>query len=241
MTWRFHEHERLHFRGDRSLGINDVNYNNGPRGPLVNTILSNVLTDYKFTSLEEFNALLRPYRLMADRGKPGSNIYEHRGLVYRPLDEEGNPLMSYLKASKLEGKPTLAFLEKRFEQHRLEQAAYLNRVRVAVDWSLFPVNNRHIDRLREDLRREGIEIYWRLPKDQGTPSLCYVDYQARWAFGETVMGESYTATALLRRCQLDPQGLALALYRTRDQSAKTPAEDSSVQWNKGLSLMLSRY
>ena len=233
---RSHANERLHFRGDRSIGINDVHYNSGPKGPFVNTILATVLAEYRFTSLEEFNALLRPYRLMADRGKPGSNIYIHRGLVYRPLNEEGNPQTSYLKASKLEGKPTLAFLEQRFERDRAEQVAFVKRVRNAVDWSLFPENNRHIDRLRADLQNEGIEMHWQLPKRQEPMplSLCYVDHQSHWAFGEAVMGETYTATALLRRCRLAPDDLAQALSLTRTREVRTSAEDPSSQWNRGI-------
>jgi hypothetical protein len=61
----------------------------------------------------ELNAVLRPYNIVADRGKEGSRIYDNNGLVYRVLDEQGNKIGTPIKASDIYNKPTMKFLEQK--------------------------------------------------------------------------------------------------------------------------------
>jgi hypothetical protein len=211
-------------------------------GPAMTKVLAKVLTDYRFTTLEEYNALLRPFRLKACPGLPGSRTYEHHGLYYQALDEEGRAKRKYIKASQLPGKPTLAYLEGRFEQHRGEQEGYTLRVRNAVDWALLPGErtNPNIIRLHQDLENAGIQAVWTIPKNNGAPSVAYVDHQSRWAFGERVLGEAYSATGLVRRCDMNIRDLEQVLALSQEEALGRGAEiDPEHYWNRGLYPYLS--
>ena len=170
-------------------------------GPAMDRTLRKVLGHYRCTSLDELNALLRPYRLKADRGKPGSRTYEHGGLVYKVLDEHGKPQGNYIKASQLPGQPTLAYLQKRFEECRPGQEKAALQVRNLVDWALLNEDAPSLPRLQEDLQESGIQMIW-------GSDLVYVDHRTRWAFSASVLGKVYEAPAILNRCRAEREDLS---------------------------------
>ncbi|HVW60104.1 MAG TPA: hypothetical protein VHC48_08725 [Puia sp.] len=88
--------------------------------PALSNVLEKVVGQYKYTSLEELNAVLRLYNAEAYRGREESRLYKTRGLIYRVLDEKGRATSSQIKASDFDSKPTLDRLEKQFELHRTE-------------------------------------------------------------------------------------------------------------------------
>jgi hypothetical protein len=181
-----------------------IRYQAEAKTTAIERTLRKVLEQYRFTSLEEFNALLLPYHLRADRGQPGGRIYEHGGLVYKVLDEEGRPQGKYVKSSALPGKPTLAFLEQRFGECRPLQAQAALPVRNAIDWSLLHEEDASLLGLQEDLREAGIQMV-NTPRD----GLVYVDHRRNWAFSALALGDTYTAAAIAQRCQAQEQIQAL--------------------------------
>ena len=80
----------------------------------ISNVVGAVFSQYKFTSLPEFNAALKQFNVIADRGKEEGRIYKNRGLVYRILDADGNKVGVPIKASSIGCKPTLDNLEKKF-------------------------------------------------------------------------------------------------------------------------------
>lgn len=194
--------------------------------------LRKVLQQYRFTSLEEFNALLLPYHLQADRGQPGGRIYEHGGLVYRVLDEEGKQQGKYIKSSALPGKPTLAYLERRFEECRPLQAQAALPVRNAIDWSLLFEEDASLSGLREGLREAGI-LMVNTPGD----GLVYIDHRHCWAFAAQALGENYTGPAIAQRCHAHEQDLALTLDKAYKEQMRALWPERIVGW--GLSLQQS--
>src|SRR6202042_383057 len=91
----------------------------------ISQVLENVNRDYQFTSLQEYNAILRQYNILADPGRAGSQTRKHGGLLYRMLDDQGNTVGPPIKASAFDSKPTLANLEKKFDQHKQQRLADL--------------------------------------------------------------------------------------------------------------------
>lgn len=191
--------------------------------------LRKVLQQYRFTSLEEFNALLLQYHLQADRGRVGSRIYVHGGLVYRVLDEQGRRQGKYIKSSALPGKPTLAFLEQRFEEYRPLQAQAALTVRNAIDWSLLHEEDASLLGLREDLREAGIQMV-----NMRGDGLVYVDHRHYWAFDGRALGDTYTAPAIAQRCQAREKDLGMTLDRAYEEQMKALWVDRTAGW--GLSL-----
>ena len=81
----------------------------------IQNVLDDVINQYKYSSLAELNAVLKQYNVMADRGTEDSIIYQKKGLYYRALDDNGNKIGVPIKASLFHQKPTLSFLEQKFE------------------------------------------------------------------------------------------------------------------------------
>lgn len=82
---------------------------------ITNTV-RDILAKYHFTSLEDFNAILKKKGIIADPGLPGSRMYKLKGLVYSKIDKLGNREGVAIKASSIYTQPTLANLEKKFEK-----------------------------------------------------------------------------------------------------------------------------
>jgi hypothetical protein len=155
-------------------------------------ILQMVTTHYNFTSLQEYNAILREYNVFADRGKPGSATFEHGGLVYRVTDEEGKKKSAPVKASAYSFKPTLPNLEKQFVQNQQTREQQTASLRQKLDLALFQ-GPASLEELAADLRKEDIAV--REPKGDPKghpPDLIYVDHQLRIAVDARQLGPAYT-------------------------------------------------
>jgi hypothetical protein len=171
-----HKRERsLHTEGDAQKLTYASDTNAFER---IRQVLENVNRDYRFTSLQEYNAILRQYNVLADPGRTGSQTRKHAGLLYRMLDDQGNTVGPPIKASAFDSKPTLANLQKKFEQHQQQRAADLATLRQKVDRNAPPGTP-----LREsvtDLQMEGIELVTQ--REKGQPAgLVYVDNRLRIA------------------------------------------------------------
>ncbi|TDX01818.1 relaxase/mobilization nuclease domain-containing protein [Dinghuibacter silviterrae] len=180
-------------------------------GRAIHRTVSKVLEDYQFTSLVAYNALLRMYNIKADRGRPGSRIYEHRGLVYRLLDERGKTLGMGIKASRIPGKPTLAFLEDRFARSRSNEENASRRIRTYIDWFM-QGDTPPLPALQEDLLAVGVQLLWN--GDQ----LAFLDNRSCWVISGESLGPEYTASTLIERCQAQQKDLVLchSLSHTAD-------------------------
>jgi hypothetical protein len=104
-------------RQNRSNEPEKVLYGKTETHNAVTTVLDAILDRHQYTSLAELNAILRKYNVMADQGSERSRIRQNGGLVYRVLNDQGKKVGAPIKASHINGKPTLKFLEERFAQN----------------------------------------------------------------------------------------------------------------------------
>jgi len=77
--------------------------------------VTKVVQSYFFTSLPEFNAVLRQFNILADRGTEDSRVFKNGGLQYRILDSDGKKIGVPVKAYSISNRPTLARLETLFK------------------------------------------------------------------------------------------------------------------------------
>jgi hypothetical protein len=70
----------------------------------ISNIVSGVVSQYKYASLPELNAILKQYNVIADRGKEDTRMFEKKGLQYCLLDENGNKIGIPIKASSVYGR-----------------------------------------------------------------------------------------------------------------------------------------
>jgi cellobiose-specific phosphotransferase system component IIB len=122
----------------------------------ITNVLNEVISQYKFTSLPELNAVLKLYNVSADRGKEQGIIYKTRGLTYSVLDENGKKIGVAIKASSIYNKPTLNNLEKKFEQNKEARKQFDKHTRNAIEWSFLQKPNQTLKELIRALEKERI-------------------------------------------------------------------------------------
>src|SRR5258708_36115772 len=148
----------------------------------ISDVLNTVVDHYRYTSLSELNAILRLYRVKADRGSEHSRLYKTGGLIYHAIDENGKRMGKHIKASDFFLKPTLANLEKKFALNATLKQEGQQRVKTAIDWTLAgtPPDWKG---LQQALKNEGIEVVLQADKKGGPEGLVFVDHDSKSVFG----------------------------------------------------------
>lgn len=181
-----------------------VQYGKAPTKRAIANVLFPVLTQYKYTSLAELNALLGVYNIAADRGSEDSRVYQNRGLLYRVIDEEGQKLGVPIKASAIWFKPTLNYLEKRFAENKPLRHSQRQRLRTAIDWTFHDRKLSVID-LKDALKKEQIDLVVRQNKDGKIYGLTYIDHKTKCVFNGSDLGKEYSANAMMNKLILADQ------------------------------------
>lgn len=184
----------------KSAYTQKVQYGKSESRKAIANVLEAVLNSYKYTSLPELNAVLQQYNVQADRGNESSRIYQHHGLVYRILDEEGNAIGVPIKASSFYNKPTLKYLEERFLINDAARQSHKSRIKNLIDLSLIKQPKQSLQSLIKALNKEGINTVLRQNADGIIYGVTYVDHQTKCVFNGSILGKQYSAKAILERC-----------------------------------------
>lgn len=168
----------------------------------ITNVLDKVLQNYKYTSLPELNAVLQQYNVVADRGSENSRIFQNRGLVYRILDQGGNKVGVPIKASDFYSKPTLKFLEDRFNENEKGRAPHKSRIKNVIDIALLDNKKVSIHELAKIVALSGINMVFRQNAEGLLYGITYVDHQTQCVFNGSALGKLYSAKAIQKRCGL---------------------------------------
>jgi Relaxase/Mobilisation nuclease domain len=175
-------------------GVPRIQYGEGSLAQSMARILEHITENYKYTSLKELNAVLRLYRLEAYRGKEQSKLYQHRGLLYRALDEHGKYIGVPLKASFFDCKPTLDNLEKKFVLHQSQKQELQEKTLSKIRWNFLGTCD-NLERLDYDLGRDDIGMVLKKDKEGNCKDVAYVDFKNKCVvLGETLMNEGGPAS-----------------------------------------------
>ncbi|HET6255224.1 MAG TPA: relaxase/mobilization nuclease domain-containing protein [Puia sp.] len=236
---------RRHFlvpaRIDRTISINQwkrecqnpvrVEYGKSPTKTSIEDVLAHVLPKYNYTTLGELNAVLSLYRVQADPGSIHGQMHQSGGLYYRLIDDRGIKVGAPIKASSLENRPTLTYLEQRFSGNSLARYDLLERMRNKVAISLKFANTSSLETWKNYLLREDIDVVTlrepvrrkHAPADEQPrqePAIrpgfdghgfYFVDFDRRAVIRDTGLGPEYTAESILRQTGLYTQLERLAL------------------------------
>lgn len=165
----------------------------------IQNVLDVVLTQYKYASLPELNAVLKQYNIKAERGSEDSKVHQHNGLLYRILNADGNPVGVPIKSSLFYNKPTLKLLEKNFKENEVKRIPFKSRIKNAIDRSLMGEKITLQD-LINALEKLGIYIALRQNTAGLIYGITYVDHQTKCVFNGSVLGKQYSAKAIQERC-----------------------------------------
>jgi len=192
--------------------IQRLQYGQGATRTGIENVLHHVLDRYAYTSVDHLNAILSRYNVMADRGSEQSRLYQHRGLYYRMLDDEGKRIGAPIKASAFDSRPTLDYLEQKFQinQVQIQKKEHKLRITSSLEWHMLKQKEGDpLAKLVNNLQREErILVVADAPRSRQTQSqdghgFYYIDFEKSTIYRDTDLGERYTALSIFQRTNLD--------------------------------------
>ncbi len=222
-TYRLVRAERPHKEQTYALTPSDAIYGRRETKEFISRVVTEVVSTYKFTSLSELNALLSQFNVTADRGKPGTKMYEYRGLVYSLTDERGKRTGMPIKASSIYSKPTLSRLEKQFTTNKISRQPYGERLKFLLDRAI--TKARDIQGLENDLRQQGISILFRKNTQGSLYEVAFIDNATRVVFNGTDLAQQYNAKAFMQRIASMGYVMQSGFNKTRRPEKETPAAE----------------
>jgi len=184
--------------GIKALDAQKTVYGKSETKRSISNVVGAVFSQYKFTSLPEFNAALKQFNVVADRGKEEGRIYKNRGLVYRILDSDGNKVGVPIKASSIGCKPILDNLEKKFTANEVAREPLKQRTKNTIDECL-QLSSGSMKNLVTTLKQKNIYTVLRQNAEGRLYGITFVDNQNKVVFNGSDLGKGYSAAALQTR------------------------------------------
>lgn len=191
------ERQKQNNNSTSSVRIEKALYGKQETKRAITNVVTAVFNQYRFTSLPEYNAALRQFNVVADRGKEDGRVYKNHGLVYRILDAKGGKIGVPIKASTIHIQPTLKNLEIKFLSNQSAREPYKQRLKQAIEMGLenAPTMKAFVSNL------ESQNIYALLRQNSGGVmyGITYVDNESKCVFNGSDLGKAYSAAAIQSR------------------------------------------
>lgn len=184
------------------INIQKIQYGASDSKKAISGILNVVIPNYKFTTIGELNAVLNLYNVSAQMGKENSKMFQYKGLVYQIIDNNQTPVGVPIKASSFHFKPTLRYLEQKFEINKKMRIPDMKRVKNTIDLAFLKNIKISLDELEKNLLKEGIAVVYRTSQQHLIYGITYVDHNTKSVFNGSTLGTAYAAKAMQERCQL---------------------------------------
>ncbi|NOT77005.1 MAG: relaxase/mobilization nuclease domain-containing protein [Cyclobacteriaceae bacterium] len=165
----------------------------------ISNVVTKVVQSYFFTSLPEFNAVLRQFNIIADRGAEDSRVFKHGGLQYRILDGKGNKTGVPIKAYSIVGRPTLTRLEKLYKGNERLRGPHRSRVIKCFEDSFGRSKTLTRSAFIGALQKQNIYTLFRENDEGRIYGVTFVDNETKAVFNGSDLGKPYAAKALTER------------------------------------------
>ncbi|MBW8683434.1 relaxase/mobilization nuclease domain-containing protein [Chitinophaga rhizophila] len=179
-----------------AVNIAKVVYGEVPTKKAIGNVVGEVVRAYNFTSLAEYNEILKQYNIVAYTGPEGSKMQEKKGLVYYVTDSLGNRIGKGIKASSLYKKPTISNLEKTFANNKKNRANKVDRTKAIINRVLVSPKTTSRKSFVEQLRNVGIKAVFKDTKDGRAYGLTFIDNKNRIAIKGSDLGNEYSVNAV---------------------------------------------
>jgi hypothetical protein len=174
-------------------------YGKTPTKRAITNIANAVIGTYKFTSLAEFNAILKQFNVIADRGGENTQMREKGGLIYSLINNKGEQVGTPIKASAIYNKPTLANLQKEFDKNIEKRKQCREPLKEAIERVFKQYSAITKNTFIVELQKQNINVALRT-NDQGyTYGITYIDNQNKTVFNGSDLGKAYSAKSILDR------------------------------------------
>jgi hypothetical protein len=209
--------------GIKAADIQKATYGKTPTKRTITNIVGGVIHNYKFSSLAEFNAVLRQFNVTADRGREDT-MFRKNGLIYSIINEKGEKVGVPIKASAIYEKPTLNNLEKSFVQGAERRKVFREPLREAIDKVFKDYLAITKATFVAELARQNIDVVFR-QNDKGlTYGITFVDNKRKTVFNGSDLGKAFSAKAITERFSLVEKSLKKEkeLKKEQDTYLKAP-------------------
>ena len=203
----------------------------------ISNIVTRVILQYKFTSLEELNAILRQYNIKADRGAANSSMFLHNGLAYCRIDNAGYKIGNSIKASAINSFAILNGLNKKFEQNRLAKIAYQKEVQRKV-LSVFQQSSSSALFVHTLKKREiGCSVQYE--EDGSISKISFIDHRTKSVFSCDELG--LTIDTVLARFNTPSQKLQNVVKHAPGPNYLDDTESSYPHYINLIDTLLSQH
>ncbi|MFB3389621.1 relaxase/mobilization nuclease domain-containing protein [Flavobacterium sp. LAR06] len=204
--------QRKYPKLDVSSVVGKIHYGEMESTKAITQVLDFILKRYRYTNLGELNAVLGQYNLLADRCKENSRTFLWGGLLYRILDPQGKPIGMPIKASSLDSRPTLKFLETQFKINASGNTPQKTQIKNIIERSLQRHPGVSADIFFKILQRKAITAITN-KNDLGSDQLTYIDHKTKCVFSAENLGISCSLSALKNNESLQTPALKKRFMR----------------------------
>lgn len=181
----------------KPIDLERVVYGKSETKTAISRTVREVADSYRFTSFQEFNAVLRQFNVLANRGGPGTLMHEKGGLTYHLLNEEGEKVGVPIKASSIYSSPTLKNLEKKYLPNKETRKPYGVRLKHQLEKAIKQSNG--VDQLQSKLAEHSIRVLLYGNESREIYGATFIDNATRTVYKGSSLGKEYGASAFLKR------------------------------------------
>jgi len=185
--------------GIKPADLEKAQYGVLPTKRAISNVVTAVTRDYKFSSLAEYNAILKCFNVVAFRGAEHTAMFEKKGLMFSMLDKKGNQVGVPIKASAFYSKPTLRNLEKKFEINVEKRKGFKDDLKDRIDQILENRIDISKKAFEEGAKKQGIEVSYRENAAGLIFGITFVDHRNKAVFNGSDLGKAYSAKAITGR------------------------------------------
>ncbi len=189
------EHQKNNQQFIKPLDIQKIHYGNSATKKSIGSIVTYVMNTYSYTSLPEFNAALKQFNVVADRGAEDSIVYKTNGLLYRLTDSNNNKLGVPIKASAIFSKPTLAKLQTRFDINKKSRDGLQQKIKESID-AVITKHPSDLTQLIHALAINETETILRKNNEGKLYGITFIDNKNKSVFNGSDIGKKYSITGL---------------------------------------------
>jgi hypothetical protein len=205
----------------KPINVARVQYGKAESRKAINSVLNQVLFDYKYSSLPELNAVLNLYNIHADRGSEKSRVFKNNGLLYKILDQNSKPIGVPIKASEFYSRPTLKFLEEKFRTNETKKQYCKSHLRNSLRKAFFDERMTSVERLSERLKDEAIHTILRKSSEGKLYGITFIDFKTQSVVNGSSLGKEFSAKGIQENCAMN----IVALERKHQNSISTNSEN----------------
>jgi len=194
--------ESRRFKPDAAIKPADaekVKYGHLPTKRAMSNVVSAVMNTYAFTSIAEYNAILRQFNVIAEKGLEGTDMFRNKGMIYSLLNKDGEKIGVPIKASAFHCKPTFRNLERCFAKNEDRRTQFKPDLKHRIEKVFARYETITRETLIAELRKSGINLIFRVNEQGVTYGATFVDNQRKTVFNGSDLGKSFSASDLLNR------------------------------------------